>query len=82
MIHQIDYTVSQFKDIYDFKVTFPCAKHLWDVKYEVEFLDDVKDYLFHFLEPKLIYIKKRTRPYIEPDVAFVTTKVANINMDD
>ena len=34
MKHQIEDTVSQFKDIFDFKATFPCTQHLWDVKDE------------------------------------------------
>ena len=33
--HQIEDTLSQFKYICDFKVTLPCAHHLWDVKDEV-----------------------------------------------
>ena len=58
-------TVIQFKDSCDFKMTFPCAQHLWDVNDEAECLDDVKADFFHSLEDKLLYITKRIRPYIE-----------------
>ena len=34
MKHKIEDTVSQFKDICDFKVTSPCAQNLWDVNNE------------------------------------------------
>ena len=46
MKHQIEDTISQSKDICDFKVTSPCAQNLWDVNDEAEFLDDIKDDFF------------------------------------
>ena len=70
MKHQIEYTVSQFKDISDFKVALPCVHHLWDINDEAELLDDVKADLFHSLTSKLLYITKSTISDIEPDVAF------------
>ena len=80
MKHQIEDTVSQFKDICGFKATFPCTQHLWDVKDEAELLDDVNADLFHSLTAKFLHIIKRKRPDIEPDVAFFTTRVAKINV--
>ena len=71
-----------FKDICDFKVTSPCAQHLWVVKYNAELLDDIKDYLFHLLISKLLYITKKTGPDIEPAVALLTIRVAKSNVDD
>ena len=68
MKHQIEYTLRQFKDIFDFKMTSPCAQHLWDVNNEAEFFDYVKADSFHLLTTKLLYIKNRTRPDIEPVV--------------
>ena len=62
--YQIKDTVSQFKDICDFKVTLPSAQHLWGVNDEEELLDDVKGNLFHLLTSKLIYITKSTIPCI------------------
>ena len=82
MKHQIEYTVSQFKDICDFKVTFPCAQHLWDVNNEAKILDNVKADFFHSLTSKLLYITKRTRPDIELDVAFFTKSVVKRNVGD
>ena len=79
---QIEYTVIQFKGICYFKVTLSCAQALWDVNAEAELLDYIKDYLFHLLTAKLLYITKRTRPDIEPAEEFLTTRVAKINVDD
>ena len=46
MKHQTEDTVIQFKDICNFKETFPCGHHLWDVKDEAELLDVVKSDFF------------------------------------
>ena len=80
--HQIEDTVRKFKYICNFRVTLPCAQHLWDVNYEAECLDDVKADLFHSLKDKLLYITKSKGTHIEQAVEFLTTKVANINVDD
>ena len=63
-------------------VTSPCAQHLWDVNNDAEFLDDVKDDFFHSLTAKLIYIRNRTIPVIQPYGEFLTTKAAKSNVDD
>ena len=81
MKHQIEDTVSQFRDIYDFKATFTCTQNIRDVKYGVEFLDDVKADFFHSLTAKLLNITERKIPDTEPDVAFLTTRVAKRNVD-
>ena len=82
MKHQIEDTVSQFKDIFDFQVTFPCAQNLWNVNDEAEFSDDENSDLFHLLTDKLLFITKKTIPDIEPAVELLTTRVAKINVDD
>ena len=51
MKQKIEDTVIEFKDICYFKLTSPCAHHLWGVKYEVGFMDDVKNDFFHSLTP-------------------------------
>ena len=60
----------------------PCAQNLWVVNDDAEFLDNVKAGLFQSLTYNLPYIMKMTRPDIEPDVAFLTTRVAKRNVDD
>ena len=80
--HKIEDTVIQFNDICDFKVTPSCENNVWDVNYEAELLDDVKADLFHSLKYKLLYITERTRTYTEPDVSFLTTRVAKSNVYD
>ena len=81
MKHQIEDILSQFNDILYFKVTLPCAQHLWGVSNEAELLDDVNSDLFHSLTPKLLYIKKRKIPDIELAVSLFTTGVLNRNVD-
>ena len=64
MKHQIEVIVSRFKYICDFKVTSPCAQHLWDVKDEAELLDYVKagfslinrQVAIYYIEDKTKYI--------------------------
>ena len=56
------------------------ALHLWEVNENVERLDIEKVKIFHSLAAKMLYVMKRTRPDIEPEVAYFTTQVANSNM--
>ena len=60
----------------------PGAPHLWEVNENVERLDIEKVKIFHSLAAKMLYVMKRTRPDIEPEVAYFTTLVSNINVDD
>ena len=78
--HQIGDTGSQFKYICYFKLTSPCAQHLWDVNDEEKLLDDVKADLFQSSATKLLYITKITRLDIKPAVTFLTARVANRNL--
>ena len=80
--YHIEDILSHFKDICDFKVTLPCAQHLWDVNIETESLDNVKDGLFYLLTAKLLYITKKTKPDIEPYVEFLTTRIVKSNVYD
>ena len=47
MKYQIEDTVIQFNDIFNFKVNLPCAHNLWDLYNEVELLDYVKADFFN-----------------------------------
>ena len=63
-------------------MTSPCAQHLWYVNDEAQLLDGVKADLIHSLTTKLLYITKMKISDIEPSMAFLTTRVANRNVDD
>ena len=80
--HNIEETVSQYKDIFDLKITLPRTQHLWDLNNETELLDNLDYYLFHLLISKLIYITNRTIPDLEPAVPLLTTRNAKRNSDD
>ena len=60
----------------------PGAPHLWEVNDNSEVLDTEKAKIFHSVAAKLLYVTKRTRPEIEPKVAYFTTRVENNNVDD
>ena len=56
--------------------------HLWEVNNNAEIIDTEKAKIFHLVSEKLLYVTKRMRPDIEPEVEYFTTRVANINVDD
>ena len=60
----------------------PGAPYLWEVNENTERLDKEEAKIFLSVAAKLFYIMKRKRPDIEPEVAYFTTPVSNINVDD
>ena len=49
------------------------APHLWEVNGNAERLGTEKAKTFHSVAAKILYVTKRTRPDIEPEVAYFTT---------
>jgi hypothetical protein len=82
MKKQIEEAAEMFGDICSYKVTSPCAVHLWDVNKDAVPLDEKKASIFHSVTAKLLYLCKRPRPDIEPSIAFCTTRVQNPTIDD
>jgi hypothetical protein len=82
MIPHIQDAIDSFGSLCGYKVTSPAAAHLWDVNEDCEVLDEEKAIIFHSVTAKLLFVSKRTRPDIEPAVAFCTTRVQKPNKDD
>jgi hypothetical protein len=82
MSSHIQDAIDSFGSLCGYKVTSPAAAHLWDVNDECELLDEDKMVIFHSVTAKLLFVTKRTRPDIEPAVAFCTTRVQKPNKDD
>ena len=60
----------------------PGAPNLWELNENVERLDTEKAKMFHSVAAELLHVTKRTRPDIETEEAYFTTRAANINMKD
>jgi len=56
--------------------------YLFNVREDAERLDKEKSEVFHSVVAKLLYIMKRTRPDLEPTVAFLSTRVSCSTVDD
>jgi len=62
--------------------TTPAASHLFTVNEKAEKLDDEKSEIYHHLVAKILYLSKRTRPDLQPTVAFLATRVKAPDVDD
>jgi hypothetical protein len=60
----------------------PAAGHLFDVNPDCDKLDEQTATLYHHLTAKLLYLSKRTRPDLQPTVAFLSTRVLSPDIDD
>ena len=79
---QWEESIKMFGSTYDYAVKTPEEPHLWESNDNAERLDTEKAKLFQSVAAKLLYVTKRTRLYIEPEVAYFTTRVANSNVED
>ena len=57
------------------------APHLWEVNENSERLDTEKAKIFHSVAAKILYVTKRTRTDIEPELEYFTMQVAISNVD-
>ena len=62
--------------------TSPAPNHLFQVDEQCEKLDKDKKEEFHMIMTKHIFLYKRTRPDIHTSVAFLTTRVTQLDQDD
>lgn len=60
----------------------PAANHLFIVDLNTTKLDSVAKELFHSTVAMLLYMSKRTRPYMLLPISFLTTRVQEPNVDD
>ena len=70
-----------FRRSFGYTVKTPGTPYLWEINYNAERLDTEKLKIFHSVAAKILYDTKQTRPDIEPEVAYFTTQVENINVD-
>ena len=60
----------------------PAADHLFQVRDDVEMLNDSQGAVFHNATAKALYLCKRARPDIQIAVSFLTTRVRAPDQDD
>ena len=80
MTKQLEESIEIFGSTCGYDVKTPGAPHLWEVNDNSERLDIEKAKIFHSVAAKIFYVTMRTRPNIEPEVAYFTTQVANSNI--
>ena len=79
---QIEEALERFGTTYSHKVTSPCARHCCKVNEKAEKLNEEQADLFHSIVAKLLHVTKRSRPDIEPTIAFLMTRVSKSDVDD
>ena len=82
MREQIKEIVLAFGEDVSTIVSSPASRHLMQVNESGIPLDPKKAETYHSLVAKLLYLKKRARPDIEPTVAFLCTRVSSPDEDD
>ena len=64
------------------KLSSPNTPKLFEVRKDIETLDEGRSKLFHRLVAQLLYVMKRSRPDLAPAVPFLTTRVSGPTEDD
>ena len=82
MKEQLQEAINMFPGHIPAEVVLPAAKHLFEVDEKAEQLDLAKSKVFHSIVMKLVYIMKRSRPDLEPSIAFLSTRVTKSDVDD
>jgi len=75
-------TLEMVDDHLEPKVSSPATKRLYEVSDESPQLSKEKSELFHSIVAKLLYMSKRSRPDIEPVIAFLCTRVSRSDEED
>ena len=60
----------------------PIGNHLFRVDNACTKICEIKKIMFHQLVVKLLFLSKHTRPYIQLTIAFLITRLQNLNKDD
>ena len=79
---QLQEAIDLYPDKIPDRVVSPASKHLFDVNDDAEQLEMERSKVFHSIVMKLMYIMKRTRPDLEPTIAFLSTRVTKSDVDD
>jgi Reverse transcriptase (RNA-dependent DNA polymerase) len=82
MVQYVKNMLAELPDDMDGTSVNSAAAHLFDVNEECKKLDKEGAELFHHLVAKLLFLCKRSRPDIQPVVAFLSTRVQAPDEDD
>ena len=82
MTKKLEESIKIFGSTCGYAVKIPAELHLWEVNENAERLETEKSIIFHSVAANVLYVAKRTRPDIEPEIEYFTTQVANSNVDD
>ena len=82
MIDQLKEAIESFGEVISTTAVTPAKSYLFSVRDDAEKLDKEKSEIFHTDVAKLLYIMKRTRPDLEPAIAFLSTRVSCSTVDD
>ena len=63
-------------------VATPASSHLFKVNDDAEKLSNTMSEMFHHNTAKLLFLRKRARPDIQPSVAFLCARVTASDVDD
>ena len=82
MTKKLEEAIKMFGITCGYDVKTPGAPHLWEINDNAEKLDTEKSKIFHSVVANLLYVMKRTRPDVEPEVPYFTTRLSNSSVDD
>ena len=82
MKKHIEEAISWFGENITERPVNPANKNLFNVERSAIDLDDDKSDTFHSIVAKLLFVCKRSRPDIEPAIAYICTKVSKSSTDD
>ena len=82
MIESITKIIEEFSEEIKGSVTSPANQSLYEPGENENLLSNEKHDEFHSVTQKLLYIMKRSRPDIEPSVAYFCTRVTKSTVSD
>eukprot|EP00957_Ditylum_brightwellii_P151119 11506975-Ditylum_brightwellii.AAC.1 len=82
MIEYINKLLDDLPDENGGEAVTPAANHLFEVNEDAEKLGKENAELFHHIVAKLIFLYKRARLDLQTSVAFLSTRVKALDIDD
>ena len=73
--HHVGKALEYFGETLKGKVVNPTTSQLFTITSEGKELDDLKKYRYHSITNKILWIMKRSRPYLETAVYFICPRV-------
>ena len=82
MVDYIENILDYMLEGYEGKVTSPSANNIFEVNENGTPLDPNSNDLYHRFMARLLYLEKRARPDILPEIAYLTTRIKEPNADN